>query len=70
MNKLKFPPVELKIIEGNNDIYSLGLSARTRRSLYRSGIKNIDILKHKSDQELLSVWGIGDKSLAEIREKC
>ena len=53
--------------EKTSSLEVLGLSARSLRVLTDSGIKSVEHLSLMTDQEILSLPGLGRKSLNEIR---
>ena len=48
---------------------TLGLSPRTLNSLLRAHITQVGEVKEMTNEELLKVRNLGDKGLAELREK-
>jgi RNA polymerase sigma factor (sigma-70 family) len=64
------PPLADQIpTSDTTSIEALGLSNRSYNALMRAGIKTIGQLAHKSWGQIQSINNVGEKTLAEIREK-
>ena len=66
---LKQKELNLKFEGSGTPIEELELPTQSYHALKRNGIKFIEEVHEKSDQELLEIWGFSSKSLAEVRKK-
>lgn len=57
------------MIDKQSDLYKLGLSTRSLNCLRRGGIETVRELSRCTDDQLMSIKGLGVVNLAEIRGK-
>lgn len=69
LKAMQTPKADAKTKSGmTSDLSSLGLSDALIKKLKEAGIENTDSLKTKSEEEIKSIKGIGEKSAAKIIE--
>ena len=57
------------MIDKQSDLYKLGLSTRSLNCLRRGGIETVRELSRCTDEQLMSIKGLGTVNLAEVRGK-
>lgn len=55
-------------VEEKEDLDTLGLSNRANNALLRNNIRTVAALRKLTDEELLKLEGLGEKSITEIKE--
>ena len=67
--RLKDKGLKLNFEGQGTPIEDLGLKLMTYNSLKRMGINSLEELKSKSEEDLMKIRGLGDKSVEEIKLK-